>query len=661
MVGIQKRFTVRAAVVVLAATFALVIGCLRAAPSCAYAQAQVTGTDYLVGQDSAAGPGYVDVLSVQGKEGDSIYVNVEHGGKTIASHLQYTLTADQATAGSDGMLAGVMSLQISDFQPTDRYAITAYADYDEKTELYAGTTTGVFARLGDSGMTELLAVRTTGSEQRAFNAPAHFSADGITYDLVSSDPTGTAPLTYAYAEAADTADAVDGTITYVDDSGNVLAITTIPGLQKGAAATAVTIPHAVKSTAGGGASTWWMPVNFAHTVYASYPGTTDFIVSCKQLSLTDADVNGAPFVANITYRSGDTVLLTDEVPVTKLYRYTAPATLTLGSGSTAKTYALSANQDARFDAGTGVLTLDPKSETGAEVAIDINYDEQVGVRAFVVNLWLYPTSSDQALPTRPFATKTYLVRDGDASQVFDPLDNSYVDSSRYELAPGMQTTPYEFSYSSSANAVTNVYYVSKGQKPTQNPYTITIQYRNAADRSLIESHEYTVSPNDLHDHVYTSPEQFTSGGTTYVRLKGQEAGVQHGYYTLYRTYTVWYRDINDSLLADVTVNPLTYATVDDGTTDADSSGIGLGAGDGQNVLTDAEGDGGAALNGEGEDANAERIGDNETPLASGTGHEAGAAEWWTAPVVAGACILALLFLLLMYLRRRNADKGAARQ
>lgn len=683
MTGIQKRIAVWAAAVALA------FGCLCAMPAFAHAQAQVTGVDYLTAQDSAAGPGYIDVLSVQGHEGDSIYVNVDHNGETIASHLLYTLTADSATAASDGSMAGVMSLQIPAFQATDAYAITVYADYDETQQLYAGTTTGVFAQLGDNGATTLIGVRTIGDEQRTFNAPARYDFGDISYNLVSSDPMSTNPLTFAYAEDPETPEAVDGSITYVDDAGNVLATTAIHDLQKGAAATEVAIPHAVKSVDDAGTATWWMPVNFAHTVYASYPGTTSFVVPCKQLALTETDVNGSPFVAQITYRAGDTVLLTDEVPVSKLYYYAPPSTLTVGSNDTAKSYALSAAQDARFDAAAGALKLDPKAENPSgedtpTVAIDVNYDVQPNTHVYYVNLWLCPTSSDQALPTKPFATATYTMKDGDAPQSFDPANNAYVDNTQLDLAPGMQTTPYEFSYGSNASTVTNVYYVPKGEKPAANPYQITIQYRNAADRSLIESHTYTVSPNDLKDTVYTSPERFTSGQTTYVRLKGQEAGIQHGYYTMFRTYTVWYRDINNSLLENVVVNPLTYATVDNGTTTragangvagagattgaagagatGDGTAIGLGAGTGQNVLTGADGQGDAALNGDGQDANSERIGDNETPLAADAGADAAASDeaaspWWTNPAaiagIVGACLVAALLLFLLMRRRKQ--------
>ncbi len=690
MSGIQKR------IATMAAAMAFAFGCLCALPAFAQAQPHVTGADYLTTQESAAGPGYIDVLSVQGKEGDQIYVNVDHNGDAIASHLLYTLTNDSATAASDGTLAGVMSLQIPDYQADDAYVVTVFSDYDETDELYQGTTTGVFAQLGDTGTANLIGVRTIGSEQRAFNAPARFEADGITYDLASADPVSTSPLTYAYKEAAGTPAAIDGSITYVDDAGNVLDTQAIPGLQKGAKATEATILHAVKHVDDSGTATWWMPVNFAHTVQASYPGTTDFVVPCKKLDLTETDVNGSPFVAQITYRAGDTVLLTDEVPVSKLYQYAPPSTLTLGPGATAKSYKLSGTQDARFDTAAGTLKLDPKAENAANddnptVSIDINYDEQANTQIYYVKMWLCPTSSDQALPAQPFATATFEAKDGEAPQTFDPLHNAYIDSSAYDLAPGMQTAPYTFSYGSNAHTVTNVYYVPKGQKPAANPYTITIQYRNAADRSLIESHTYTVSPNDLKDTVYTAPERFTSGSTTYVRLKGQEAGIQHGYYTMFRTYTVWYRDINNSLLADVVVNPLTYATVDNGTTTRNGAGtatgaagagtgatgtagdgttIGLGAGTGQNVLAGADGQGDAALNGEGQDANSERIGDNETPLAAdaGANGQAGdetASPWWTNPAaiagLVGACLVAALLLFLLMRRRKQQKEGDAAQ
>lgn len=688
MNGLQKR------VAELAAAFALAFGCLFALPAYAHAQVQVTGIDYLATQESAAGAGYIDVLSVEGSEGDSIYVNVDHNGETIASHLLYTLAADSASSASDGTLAGIMSLQIPEFQAGDTYTVTVYSDYDETQQLYQGTLTGVFAQLGDAGATQLLGVRTAGSEERAFNAPARYEYGGITYELASSNPVGTSPLTYAYAESADTPDTVDGSITYVDDAGNVLATDTIPGLKKGAPAQDIVIPHAVKSVDTSGKATWWMPVNFSHKVSASYPGTTDFVVPCKKLDLAEADVNGSPFVAEITYRAGDTTLLTDEVPVSKLYCYAPPETLTLGSGTAAKSYALSDAQDARFDTETRQLKLDPKAEnpSGDEnltVKIDINYDVQADTQVYYVRLWLCPTSSDQELPTQPFKTVMFETKDGDEPQTFDPANNAYVDSSQYDLAPGMQTEPYTFSYGSGASTVTNIYYVPKGEKPAASPYTITIQYRNAADRSLIESHEYTVNPDDLADKVYTSPDSFTAGKTTYVRLKGQEAGIQHGYYTMFRTYTVWYRDINNTLLADVVVNPLTYTVTDNGTTSttrvlrgtnsgtsststgntgaaAAGTTVELGAGDGQNVLADANGQGSEALNGEGQDANSERIGDNETPLASGADVQGAQAGLLSSPaatagiVAAGLLAVLLIFLLLRRRRKNDGAKPAGR-
>lgn len=700
MSGLKKR------VAVLAAAVALALGCLLAMPAYAYAQVQVSGADYLTTQGSAAGDGYVDVLSVQGDEGDRIYVNVEHDGQTIASHLPYELTADSASTASDGKLAGVMSLQVSEFQAGDAYTVTVYADYDETQQLYRGALTGVFARLGDAGATELLGVRTVGDEQRAFNAPARYESGGITYELASADPVSTSPLTYAYAEAPDTPDAVDGSITYVDDEGNVLAADTIAGLRKGAAAQEVAIPHAVKNVVKGAdgrdVPSWWMPVNFSHKVYASYPGTTDFVVPCKRLDLTETDVNGSAFVAKITYLAGDQALLTDEVPVSKLYYYAPPETLTLGSGATARSYGLSEAQDARFERTEGAeegsvagrLRLDPKAENPSgednpTVEININYDARPDMQTYYVRLWLCSTSSDHAQPTS-LGEKSYQVKDGDAPESFDPANNEFVDSSQYDLAPGMRTEPYTFSYGSDLPTVTNVYYVPKGEKPAAEPYEITIQYRDAADRSLIESHTYTVSPDGLEDKVYASPESFTSGSTTYVRLKGQEAGIQHGYYTMYRTYTVWYRDVNNSLLADVVVNPLTYTVVDNGTTrtvapgtnagDGDTGGAGaaagatddgttvtLGDGAGQNVLTDANGEGGAALNGEGQDANAERIGDNETPLASGAPAEGASTgsplsnPAVIAGVVAAGALALLLVLLLLRRRKAHDDGGQAEQ
>ena len=96
----------------------------------------------------------------------------------------------------------------------------------------------------------------------------------------------------------------------------------------------------------------------------------------------------------------------------------------------------------------------------------------------------------------------------------------------------------------------------------------------------------------------------------------------------------------------------------------------MGAGTGQNVLAGADGQGDAALNGEGQDANSERIGDNETPLAAdaGANGQAGdetASPWWTNPAaiagLVGACLVAALLLFLLMRRRKQQKEGDAAQ
>ena len=48
-------------------------------------------------------------------------------------------------------------------------------------------------------------------------------------------------------------------------------------------------------------------------------------------------------------------------------------------------------------------------------------------------------------------------------------------------------------------------------------------------------------------------EQFALGDDTYVRLAGQETAIRHAYFSPARTYTIYYRDVNDELSAQITI------------------------------------------------------------------------------------------------------------
>ena len=66
-----------------------------------------------------------------------------------------------------------------------------------------------------------------------------------------------------------------------------------------------------------------------------------------------------------------------------------------------------------------------------------------------------------------------------------------------------------------------------------------------------------------------SPQNYEANGKQYVRLSGQSDVVNHDFYSAQRTYTIYYRDVNDEQNVDTVVTQEDVVTsenlVDDGT------------------------------------------------------------------------------------------------
>ena len=97
-----------------------------------------------------------------------------------------------------------------------------------------------------------------------------------------------------------------------------------------------------------------------------------------------------------------------------------------------------------------------------------------------------------------------------------------------------------------------VYYVPEDYTPGDT-YDITVQYMNIANSQILRSETITIDP-ETNDFVnILGEEQFALGDDTYVRLAGQETAIRHAYFSPARTYTIYYRDVNDELSAQITI------------------------------------------------------------------------------------------------------------
>lgn len=228
-----------------------------------------------------------------------------------------------------------------------------------------------------------------------------------------------------------------------------------------------------------------------------------------------------------------------------------------------------------------------------------------------------------------------------------------------------------------------VYYVPEGYV-ADSTYDLTVQYMNIANSSIIKTETVTVDPQ-LNDYLHiTGESQFTQNGSTYLRLSGQENGFYHSYYTNVpnRTYTIYYRDANDTINANTVINrtqiiettrdvvvPGTVqagftaapAAVDagaagDAAADVAATEAGVTPGDGAVVIND---DANPLANLDGVDTTTERtIADNETPLSSGVGSEDGAFPWGLLVggiLVAGIAGLGIAFITLSKRSKKSAN------
>lgn len=99
-----------------------------------------------------------------------------------------------------------------------------------------------------------------------------------------------------------------------------------------------------------------------------------------------------------------------------------------------------------------------------------------------------------------------------------------------------------------------VYYVPKDYTPGDT-YDITVQYMNIANSQILRSETITIDP-ETNDFVnILGEERFSLGDDTYVRLAGQETAIRHAYFSPARTYTIYYRDVNDELSSQITIPP----------------------------------------------------------------------------------------------------------
>ena len=224
-----------------------------------------------------------------------------------------------------------------------------------------------------------------------------------------------------------------------------------------------------------------------------------------------------------------------------------------------------------------------------------------------------------------------------------------------------------------------VYYVPEGYVPGDT-YDITVQYMNIANSQILRTETITIDP-ETNDFVnILGEEQFSLGDDTYVRLAGQETAIRHAYFSPARTYTIYYRDVNDELSSQIVVRrtqivdterPVTVpgttvmtaapvaaapAAAPAATPEAAPATVdaGVGTGDAQAIIND---DDNPLANLGGQDTGTERaIVDDENPLYSGLAQDVEMNGAGPAIAIAAVAAAAVAAGILLFWWRRQRKK-----
>ena len=593
--------------------------------------------------------------------GGTVFFDLKKGDAYVARHM----LCDFSNGGVNEVGKALDDAEIAaDPAAALNYTLTVYTGRTpEGSTLATGAVAGIYADLCDesgavteSVLTALLPYGGT-PDYSGYEAPTTFYYNGVDYNY-----DGGADGHYRYVPY--TPAALSGTITYVDEGGQTLSTdnTSLAGIT---AANPVTA--AIPATMVVNGKTYTPSVR---SVTAVYDGQINFTILCR----TERNPGEGSFRATIKMvdESGK-ILMADGVNVNKAYTYAAPETFvqTAAGVTTVYTVKLAAGQTVQ---DATVFTMRP-GDTVQEYTVTYTAQTEntaIGWNIIKVNGVTGAQLGTEIIQVQPGATANYTA----AAQTVDGVNYTPVGGPDYSYTYG------------GSNLVQYIYYAPEGYTPEAS-YTITLQYKNIANNATLRSETINVAPGA--DTNLTIDANFSADGHDYVRLDGQADSLRHSYYSPKRIYTVFCRDVNDTLYANTVITETQTVTTTrteetiryDGGTTVVGGGAAGGAGgaDGTRVTGPAAGDTLTAANNDatgqndlfaenGEDTatNREIIEENQTPLAEGPASgetaptEGAPAAKTISPVMTVALIaaallmIALIVLIVVQRKKRNHNE-----
>ena len=610
----------------------------------------------------------INVLDFEGAAGETVFLTAVVGGSTIAEYMPYTLGSDQGSTEGQSADAFAVELDKDSLDTPPTIEITVFSNRADKTgKRYS--VHWVYANL-DDGKTQLIGSCTDGA---TFTAPEKIQVGTTAYKLKGQS----AENSYSYDyEAYDPASSVEGVIRYVNvspgegEDAMLSYYTPIPGLKEGESRT-VAIPKTITENGA-----IYSTLSFVTEVTAQYPGSTSFTIPVVKMGEAEGTV---PHAVTIEMKADGEIIATDGIMVKNNVLYTAPSTIykTQSAGESGpRVFAYKLAQE-------NPIALKPNA-TGEAETVAIQYERQ---------------ALDTAEIEVTFNQLDGQERTTSAARKLGSATKTVTGSNPTVTAEGLETpegytlvgTAADYSYDLNSNKmpVVNVYYVPSGYH-VPGSYNVTVNYVNFFDRSIIDSETFESKADVVDDVQFTAPAQFSNGGVDWVRLGGQEEPISHNYYSQNKTYTVYYRDANQTLESAPTITQVrtiyqdqqvaaaataagtTAATTAAGTT-AGTTATGADAATTAATLRDdadynvpnGEGVNQAATAQDGRTSVEERIEEDAVALADGRDEAASSTQTaqnlpdWVIPVIGVLAAAVVACVVAFFASRRRNGKNKA--
>lgn len=555
----------------------------------------VTGMDHwyltseAVEEGAVAGNAEIDILAVAGSEGDTIYVDMDRNGNTIASHLLYEINEDTLESDENGDYVGVMSVSMF-FDPKSTYGIKVFNDRDDGQLVYEGkleTVSGIFCTSEDdtNGKQVPILLRTIGeSDNRPLDYPTVLTYENNQYTLkgeINGQPR--------YVITSSIPDTITGKVTYYEmgNSDNVLKTDEFT-ISKDEGTKLVHVDNIVEQN-----GEYFRSMQLTGAVTATYPGVTSFSIPCAKLT-GEWGSAGKPYTANFHYVAVGTtdsignpksIGLVDSLTIDKDYSYAPPKYLFFtNEDGTIDAWKLveGEGQTATLDSNGAILLAPSKEEVeGGKLDVNIAYEAmgETSPAYWTIRLENGAVAAGDANRVLQVANRT--IDPGKTATYKIPAELTGVDSNGTKITLVPVETNLTLSQAWDVNnllPVSTVYYVPKDYEGYES-YPVTLNLVDIATNSVISSvtRQANYDSEDRANVAFSResdfPPNMVLGSKTYVRLDGQGIDIVHNYFNYdidadgnkVKVYTIYYRDQNDTANANRVIR--TVRTIYEGETD----------------------------------------------------------------------------------------------